>query len=301
MDAASLRAQSRLLVRELGMLDHQCGNLDITPVQAHALIELENHPLSVNQLAARLRVDKSNASRTSASLLNAGLLTTHADPEDGRKQLSRLSIQGQALLDTLNESLNQQVAHFMEQLDQDEIASLIQSLQRYTRAIQANKQQEGYQLRLLTPLDNAAMAAVVRRVSDEHGLTADKGYGVSDPTLDALSEVYSAPGSAFWVVERDNRILGGGGIASLAGEEGVCELQKMYFLPELRGKGFARRIAATALKFARQQQYKACYLETTASLQAAINLYLGLGFVRIPHAMGQTGHDACEVRMLKTL
>lgn len=36
MDAASLRAQSRLLVRELGMLDRQCGNLDITPVQAHA-------------------------------------------------------------------------------------------------------------------------------------------------------------------------------------------------------------------------------------------------------------------------
>ena len=301
MDAASLRAQSRLLVRELGMLDRQCGNLDITPVQAHALIELENQPLSVNQLATRLKVDKSNASRTCASLLNAGLLTTQADPKDGRKQLSTLSSQGQSLLDSLNHSLNLQVAHFMEQLDQDEIDNLAQSLQRYTKAIQTNKQQEGYQLRLLTPLDNAAMAAVVRRVSAEHGLTADKGYGVADPTLDALSEVYSEPGSAFWVVEKDNRILGGGGIAPLAGEEGICELQKMYFLPELRGKGFARRIAATALKFARREHFKACYLETTASLQAAIKLYQGLGFVHIPHAMGQTGHDACEVRMLKTL
>ena len=301
MDAASLRAQSRLLVRELGMLDRQCGNLDITPVQAHALIELEEQPLSVNQLATRLKVDKSNASRTCASLLNAGLLTTQADPKDGRKQLSTLSSQGRVLLDSLNHSLNLQVAHFMEQLDQDEIDNLAQSLQRYTKAIRADKQQEGYQLRLLTPLDNAAMAAVVRRVSAEHGLTADKGYGVADPTLDALSEVYSEPGSAFWVVEKDNRILGGGGIAPLAGEEGVCELQKMYFLPELRGKGFARRIAATALKFAREQHFKACYLETTASLEAAIKLYQGLGFVQIPHAMGQTGHDACEVRMLKTL
>ncbi|MDV5171000.1 bifunctional helix-turn-helix transcriptional regulator/GNAT family N-acetyltransferase [Photobacterium rosenbergii] len=301
MDAASLRAQSRLLVRELGMLDRQCGSLDITPVQAHALIELEEQPLSVNQLASRLKVDKSNASRTTASLLNAGYLTTQADPEDGRKQLSSLSPQGQALLSNLNHSLNLQVADFMAQLDQDEIANLAQSLQRYTKAIQANKQQEGYQLRLLTPLDNAAMAAVVRRVSAEHGLTADKGYGVADPTLDSLSEVYSEPRSAFWIVEKDNRILGGGGIAPLAGEEGVCELQKMYFLPELRGKGFARRIAATALKYAREQGFKACYLETTASLQSAIKLYQSLGFVRIPHAMGQTGHDACEVRMLKTL
>ncbi|WEM41957.1 helix-turn-helix domain-containing GNAT family N-acetyltransferase [Photobacterium sp. DA100] len=301
MDAATLRAQSRLLVRELGMLDRQCGNLDITPVQAHALIELENQPLSVNQLAARLKVDKSNASRTSASLLNAGLLITHADPHDGRRQLSSLSLQGQTLLDSLNQALNLQVAQFMEQLDQDEITCLAQSLQRYTKAIQANKQQQGYQLRLLTPLDNAAMAAVVRRVSAEHGLTADKGYGVADPTLDALSEVYSEPDSAYWVIEKDNRILGGGGIAPLTGEEGVCELQKMYFLPELRGRGFARRIAATALKFARENRFKACYLETTASLQAAIKLYQGLGFIQISQAMGQTGHDACEVRMLKTL
>ena len=301
MDATSLRAQSRLLVRELGMLDRQCGSLDITPVQAHALIELENQPLSVNQLATRLKVDKSNASRTNASLLNAGLLATQADPSDGRKQLSSLTPQGQHVLGQLNQSLNHQVAQFMAQLDHDEIDALARSLLRYTRAIQSVRQQEGYQLRLLTPLDNAAMAAVVRRVSDEHGLTADKGYGVADPTLDSLSEVYRGADSAFWVVEKDNRILGGGGIAPLAGEVGICELQKMYFLPELRGKGFARKIAATALKFARQQQFKACYLETTASLQAAIELYHSLGFVRIPHAMGQTGHDACEVRMLKTL
>ncbi|PSW15081.1 GNAT family N-acetyltransferase [Photobacterium sanctipauli] len=301
MDASTIRAQSRHLVRELGMLDHQCGDLDLTPVQAHALIELEQGPLTVNQMAERLKVDKSNASRTNASLLNAGYVETKADPEDRRKQLSSLTASGQQTLNQLNQGLNQHVSHFLEQLDSDEVAQLENSLRRYTKAISASRQQNDFTLRLLTPQDNAAMAAVVRRVSAEHGLTPDKGYGVSDPTLDCLSDVYGASNTAFWVVEKDHRILGGGGIAALEGEQGVCELQKMYFLPELRGKGFARRIAATALKFARQQGYSACYLETTADLNAAIALYESLGFDHIPHAMGNTGHDACEVRMLKAL
>ncbi|MGF1682068.1 bifunctional helix-turn-helix transcriptional regulator/GNAT family N-acetyltransferase [Photobacterium minamisatsumaniensis] len=301
MDASTLRAQSRQLVRELGLLDHQCGDLAITPVQAHALIELEQDSLTINQMAERLKVDKSNASRTNASLLNAGYVEVKVDSNDRRKQVSSLTPLGQQVLKQLNLGLNQHVNQFIEQLDSDEVAQLATSLNRYTKAITASRQQQGYTLRLLTPQDNASMAAVVRRVSAEYGLTPDKGYGVSDPTLDDLSLVYAGENTAFWVVEKDNRILGGGGIAPLSGEENVCELQKMYFLPELRGKGFARRIATTALKFARQKHFTACYLETTASLKEAIYLYESLGFKHITHAMGNTGHDACEIRMLKVL
>ncbi|OAN19084.1 acetyltransferase [Photobacterium jeanii] len=164
----------------------------------------------------------------------------------------------------------------------------------------AAEKQHGYTLRSLTALDNTAIATIIRKVSAEYGLTADKGYGVADPTLDDMSQVYAAADSAYWVIEKDQRILGGGGVAPLAGEEKVCELQKMYFLPQLRGKGLARALAVKALKFAREQGYRACYLETTAELGEAIALYESLGFVRINQALGNTGHDACEVRMLKT-
>ncbi|WON77369.1 GNAT family N-acetyltransferase [Serratia sp. UGAL515B_01] len=157
-------------------------------------------------------------------------------------------------------------------------------------------------VRPITAKDNVAIAHVIRTVSTEHGLTADKGYTVSDPNLDTLFQLYSKPHSAYWVVELNDQIAGGGGVAPLqGGEADVCELQKMYFLPVLRGQGLAKRLALQALDFARQQGFRRCYLETTASLQQAIGLYEHLGFEHIDHAMGDTGHGDCEVTMLKML
>ncbi|MGF1686311.1 helix-turn-helix domain-containing GNAT family N-acetyltransferase [Photobacterium japonica] len=301
MDASTLRQQSRLLIRQLGMLDSQCGQMDLTPVEAHTLIELGTQPFCAHDMAIQLRIDQPRASRTLAILLNQGLVCTAAHPADPHRQCYQLTLAGQHKLTMLHQQLNQQVDDFLDQLDSDEITQLGTSLNLYIKAMQVTKVQQGYTFRQLTPQDNAAMAAVVRRVSAEFGLTPDKGYGVADPTLDCLSDVYASNECAYWVIEKNNRILGGGGIAPLIGEPGVCELQKMYFLPELRGKGFARRLTATALKFARAQGFDACYLETTACLHAALRVYEGMGFAPLPHALGTTGHDACEIRLLKAL
>lgn len=157
-------------------------------------------------------------------------------------------------------------------------------------------------VRSITPDDNPSIAEVIRRVSAEHGLTADKGYTVSDPNLDNLYQLYSQPRSAYWIIEYDGQVAGGGGIAPLTGADGnICELQKMYFLPVLRGRGLAHQLALQALTFARAQDFRECYLETTATLTRAIALYERLGFVHIDGPLGSTGHVDCEVTMLKTL
>lgn len=70
-------------------------------------------------------------------------------------------------------------------------------------------------LRRISADDNAAIANVIRQVSAEHGLTADKGYTVADPNLDELFQVYSQPGAAYWVVELNGEVVGGGGVAPL--------------------------------------------------------------------------------------
>jgi putative acetyltransferase len=300
MQPKELRQLSRQLIRQLGLLDNHCGLLKLTPVQAHTLIELEYASCTVSQMADKLKVDKSNASRTLAVLLNLGLVESTPNPDDKRSQLSQLTLLGQQTLTSLHTQLNLHVQTVLDQMDSDEITKLKNSLTRYNKAIHTVSKQHGYTLRPLTPLDNASAAAIIRKVSAEYGLTADKGYGVADPTLDSMSEVYQPDGCQYWVVEKDHRILGGGGIAALSNTDGLCELQKMYFLNELRGKGLARSLAVKALKFAREYGYKGCYLETTENLTEAIALYESLGFVHIPHAMGDTGHDACEVRMLKT-
>ncbi|MGK9173763.1 GNAT family N-acetyltransferase [Yokenella regensburgei] len=157
-------------------------------------------------------------------------------------------------------------------------------------------------LRPIRACDNAVIAAVIRQVSAEYGLTADKGYTVADPNLDELYQLYSQPGHAYWVVEQDGVVVGGGGVAPLSGSEpDICELQKMYFLPSARGLGMAKKLALLALDHARAQGFTRCYLETTAFLKEAIGLYEHLGFMHIHEPLGCTGHVDCEVRMLKSL
>ena len=74
-------------------------------------------------------------------------------------------------------------------------------------------------LRPLAADDNPAIASVIRQVSAEYGLTADKGYTVADPNLDELYQLYSQPGAAYWVVEQDGQVVGGGGVAPLGCSE----------------------------------------------------------------------------------
>lgn len=158
-----------------------------------------------------------------------------------------------------------------------------------------------FKIRTILPSDNAEIAQVIRQVSTEYGLTEDKGFSVSDPTLDTLYQVYQANKGRYWVIVQNDRVLGGAGIAPLDGEDSICELQKMYFLPVLRGKGFAKKITKMCFKYAKELGYEKCYLETTADLKEAIALYQTLGFEQIDHPLGNTGHCDCEVRMLKDL
>ena len=303
MDPRPLRALSRDLVRELGMLSQQCGELALSPLEAHLLIELESGPATNQQLAERLRIDKSNASRPLARLAERELISWHPHPSDGRSKEARLTIAGQAQLLDLHQEMDSAMEETLAQLTLAEREQLWEGLRLYRSALSRARRQQGYRIRPITPADNPAIAAVVRAVSAEYGLTADKGYGVADPNLDFLHETYQGERSRYWVIEGpDGSILGGGGIAPLAGEEGqVCELQKMYFMPSLRGLGLGRRLVLQALDEARALGYQRCYLETTAVLREATALYESLGFEHLPGPLGSTGHDACEICMVLAL
>lgn len=160
-----------------------------------------------------------------------------------------------------------------------------------------------YQIRTIQIQDNPSIAQVIREVSKEFGLAPESGFAVADPILDDLYQVYAQPNAQYWIIEDVNgRVVGGGGLSPLQGDATVLEIQKMYFLPELRGLGFAKKILEKCFEFAQQQGFQSCYLETTQDLWQAIKLYEKLGFEHLSQPKGNTGHShVCEVWMLKTL
>jgi putative acetyltransferase len=149
-------------------------------------------------------------------------------------------------------------------------------------------------LRPIRPDDDAGMAAVIRAVMPEFG-ACGPGFAIKDPEVDHLSRAYAETGSAYFVLERDGRVVGGSGIAPLAGgERGVCELRKMYFLPEARGRGQGRAMLELCLETARRLGYRRCYLETLTGMDAAMRLYEQAGFTQLCAPLGATGHFGCD-------
>ncbi|QYJ78247.1 bifunctional helix-turn-helix transcriptional regulator/GNAT family N-acetyltransferase [Shewanella acanthi] len=299
--SSQLRQLSRYIVRSLGMLNAAYGDLPLTPVQAHALFEIGTQALTIKELAAKLSIDKSNASRAIKHLVDKNLAHSQMHARDHRCLVVQITPAGKKLLAKLDVQQNTLFKDILAQLTQEQTQQIEQALMLYNQAIQQAKLQSSYQIRQATQEDDAAIAQVIRDVSAEYGLTADKGYSVADPTLDCLSDVYSQAGAKYWVIECEGKVVGGAGIAPLADNDGVCELQKMYFLPEARGKGLATRLALTCFDFARGAGYQQCYLETTAVLTEALKLYEKLGFSHLAAPLGNTGHDACEIPMLLSL
>lgn len=160
-----------------------------------------------------------------------------------------------------------------------------------------------FKIRPIQAKDNAAIAQIIRDVSQEFGLAPESGFAVADPILDNLYEVYDQANAQYWVIEDEaGQIHGGGGLSPLTGDASILEIQKMYFLPTLRGFGFAKQILEKSFEFAQQQGFESCYLETTKALWQAVKLYEKLGFEHLKQPKGNTGHShACEIWMLKTI
>lgn len=145
------------------------------------------------------------------------------------------------------------------------------------------------------------MANIIRTVMPEFGATGS-GFAINDPEVDWMSRAYAEPRSAYFVVERDGNVIGGGGVAPLTGgDEGTCELRKMYFLPEARGIGAGAAMMDRCLRAAREFGFRQCYLETLRGMDAAKRLYERTGFRRLDAPLGATGHGGCNAFYLLDL
>ena len=156
-------------------------------------------------------------------------------------------------------------------------------------------------IRPIEPRDDDAVAAIIRGVMPEFG-AGGEGFAIHDAEVGAMCAAYAKPRSAYYVLEVDGKVAGGGGVAPLEnGGTDVCELRKMYFLPEARGLGAGRAMITRCLDAARGFGFKRCYLETLTGMDAAQALYRKHGFTPLCAPMGSTGHHGCDRWFIRTL
>ena len=150
-------------------------------------------------------------------------------------------------------------------------------------------------LRPLEQKDNPAVRDIIRTVMPEFGASG-QGFAIHDSEVENMFAAYTQPRCAYFVWEENGKILGGGGVAPLqGGDADTCELKKMYFLPEGRGKGLGQQILTECLKAAKAIGFKICYLETFNTMNSAMKLYERNEFKKISGPCGSTGHFSCDV------
>ncbi len=149
--------------------------------------------------------------------------------------------------------------------------------------------------------DDIQIAKVIRSILIEFGVPK-VGTAYEDKALDCMTETFSKPMSTYFVIDDNGKIIGGAGVAQLDNYDGnVCELQKMYFLPEARGKGLGSKMMDICLQRAKSLGFEKCYLETMPYMEGARKLYLKVGFESIDKPMGDTGQYSCQLWMIKNL
>ena len=156
-------------------------------------------------------------------------------------------------------------------------------------------------IRPINESDNKHISVILREVLIEMDIPRI-GSAYEDPEINNMYESYQSNRSIYFVVEENNKILGGAGINQLKnGDVNICELQKMYFHKSIRGRGIGDKMIELCLDFAVESNYKKCYIETMPNMVNAQKLYIKKGFKYIDNPLGNTGHTACPIWMLKNL
>jgi len=157
------------------------------------------------------------------------------------------------------------------------------------------------EIRNIVSKDNAAIAKIIRSSLEEFN-AAKPGTVYFDKTTDRLSELFSAPSSAYFVIDIDGELAGGAGIFPT--EElpsDTCELVKMYVAKKFRGNGYGQTLLNKCFAWAKHEGFKKMYIESMPELKNALGMYEKNGFRFIDKPMGNSGHTGCELWMIKEL
>jgi GNAT superfamily N-acetyltransferase len=104
-----------------------------------------------------------------------------------------------------------------------------------------------------------------------------------DEELAALPGRYAEPAGCVLLARDGSAPEPVGCVALRPLEDGACEMKRLYVRPAGRGRGIGRVLAEAVIEQARRAGYAGMRLDTIDPvMDAAVALYLQLGFVDIP-------------------
>lgn len=100
----------------------------------------------------------------------------------------------------------------------------------------------------------------------------------ADKDVLQVEEYYLAKGGEFWVVERQNQLVGTGAYYPVARGEKAVEIRKMYLLPIVRRLGLGKFLLTQLELAIKVRGFQQIWVETASVLVEAVKLYENNGY-----------------------
>lgn len=126
------------------------------------------------------------------------------------------------------------------------------------------------------PSDRTIAFNLIGSVLAEYGLTQEPN-GADRDVLEVES-FYQKKNGEFWVIERQNKLVGTGAYYPISRGQNAVEIRKMYLLPEARGVGLGKFLLTELESAIVQKGFEQIWIETASVLKEAVQLYERNGY-----------------------
>ena len=306
---SSIRAVSRDLVRQFGLMNKGVAGTSLSLSAVHAIIETGRAgSISAKDLCDKLLLEKSTVSRLVKTLVDKGEIAEVRSSKDLRVKYLRLTRQGNKTLNIIDQFAENQVSGALDHLNKNTRIGVLKGLTDYAAALKACTT-DG-------ELNNALQSAIIdsgytptiigRTVEMLHGyMNKHFNFGVKFESriITDMTEFISridSPRNEIWHARLGDRIVGS---ISIDGEDlgnGLAHLRWFTVSDEARGSGVGNNLLTEAVKFCDLQAYREIHLWTVKGLDAARKLYLRHGFELAEEYKGdQWGSEVTEHKYVR--
>lgn len=124
--------------------------------------------------------------------------------------------------------------------------------------------------------DCAAAAEIISSVLAQYNLNWEPAG--ADKDVLQVEEYYLARGGEFWVIERQNQLVGTGAYYPVERGEKAAEIRKMYLLPIVRRLGLGKFFLTQLEQAIALKGFEQIWVETASVLVEAVKLYENNGY-----------------------
>lgn len=293
---AQLRQTSRLLVRELGMLQLSQGQTAHTHRGWHTMIEISQKPgITISELSSRLLLTLSATSRIVDQLIEGGYIQFETGMDKREKHL-HLDNKGKHELTHIDDFSHARVKGALNYLSEAEQKEVLRGLQLYQQALERNRI-DIESIKFHTLPNNRAIRSQIQNFIANIQIK-EFSLKITPEINDCIAraeDVYHYNNSCnFWyAVNQEGQIVGSVGLKKI--NDTSCEMKKFFVHPNYRSKGIAQKLLAKLLTTAHKHKFTTLYFGTTSAYKAAHRFYEKNGFKRITKAELPKNFELCPV------